>query len=356
LTFRWLALAAFVVCGGVSCQQLLGIHTGQATVGDAGAMDGADDKAEAAATTGNAGGGGTNSDGAAGVSGTPGRGGAGGEAGAAGSSGHGAGTGGAAGAPGSPNGGAAGGTAAGGATSGGGSSGATGGASGTAGMSAAGAGGAPAVIISIDFVGGRASDDGSTRVAAPMMAAAEVAGVRPAARWNAAHTAMGTLAGLVESTGATTSASIAWSSPADSTTTGEFTNSFTDTPGDTRMMNGFLNPATSSAPAVITVSGLPATLTSRGYDVYVYTYGNIIAANTRSHGYAIGSKMVSVFQLGPTPATFPGYSEASDGGYGNYVIFRGLGDATFTLTATPGTGTVTRAPVNGIQIVSSSGL
>ena len=49
------------MCGGVSCQQLLGIHTGQATAGDARAMDGADDKAEAAATTGNAGGVGTNS-------------------------------------------------------------------------------------------------------------------------------------------------------------------------------------------------------------------------------------------------------------------------------------------------------
>jgi hypothetical protein len=36
-------------------------------------------------------------------------------------------------------------------------------------------------------------------------------------------------------------------------------------------------------------------------------------------------------------------------------VFRNLNTATFTLTATPGTGTNMRAPVNGLQIVSPTG-
>ena len=44
---------------------------------------------------------------------------------------------------------------------------------------------------------------------------------------------------------------------------------------------------------------------------------------------------------------------ATSVGTGNYVVFRGLLGAGFTLTATPGasTSTVRRAPVNGLQIV-----
>jgi hypothetical protein len=246
-------------------------------------------------------------------------------------------------------------------TSSGGSAGANvvdGGTSGGAGAGGTGAGGATPAIISIDFVGGRASSDGdggTAVVPAAMMAATEVAGVRPAARWNAANDAMGKLTSLVDGMGESTAASITWNAPSDGATTGEFTNSFTDMPGDTRMMNGFLNPPASSAPAVITVSGLPTTITSRGYDVYVYSFGNIVGTGSRTYNYAIGTTTLSVVQVGPSAGTFTGYVEATNGGNGNYVVFRGLGDTSFTLTATPGTGTLSRAPVNGIQIVPAGG-
>jgi hypothetical protein len=46
---------------------------------------------------------------------------------------------------------------------------------------------------------------------------------------------------------------------------------------------------------------------------------------------------------------------AANGGMGNYIIFRNVTGAAFTLTAQPPTGTVARAPVNGMQIVSPPG-
>ena len=60
---------------------------------------------------------------------------------------------------------------------------------------------------------------------------------------------------------------------------------------------------------------------------------------------------ITVSQTGPSPSTFPGQTLAPAGGAGSYVVFHNVSGATFTLTATPGTGPQTRAPVNGIQIV-----
>ena len=48
------------------------------------------------------------------------------------------------------------------------------------------------------------------------------------------------------------------------------------------------------------------------------------------------------------------YTQAVGGGSGNYVVFRGLNTASFTLSATPGTATgARRAPINGVQIVAA---
>jgi hypothetical protein len=51
------------------------------------------------------------------------------------------------------------------------------------------------------------------------------------------------------------------------------------------------------------------------------------------------------------------FGVTSEGGSGNYVVFRNVTGTSFTLTATPGTttGNEHRAPVNGIQIVYPSG-
>ncbi len=222
---------------------------------------------------------------------------------------------------------------------------------------AAGAGGAHPTIISIDFVGGSTmtgGTGGASLVAAPAMAASETAGVKPAANWNGAGTPVGTLANLRESDGTVTAAGVSWSSPPTSGNPGEWTNGYADAPGDTRMMNGYLDPTATASPATVTVSGLPAAI-SVGYDVYVYVQGDIPSSSTRTYQYAIGTTTFTVSQTGPSPTSFPGFTLAPAGGAGNYVVFHKVTGASFKLTATPGTGPQTRAPVNGIQIVWPAG-
>ena len=213
--------------------------------------------------------------------------------------------------------------------------------------------------MSIDFIGGRTQmggTGGAMLVAAPAMAATEVAGVKPVARWNGAANIMGTLANLVLADGTATTASVMWNSPSMGSNPGEWMLGFADMAGNTRMMNGYLDPVTASMPAVVTVSGLPTSITAAGYDVYVYVTGDVgTGTGTRVYNYAIGTTTFSVSQTGPTPTSFTSFALAPAGGAGNYIVFRNLTAATFTLTATPGTGSAPRAPVNGVQIVSPTG-
>ncbi|MGC9986376.1 MAG: hypothetical protein ABSF35_22495 [Polyangia bacterium] len=213
------------------------------------------------------------------------------------------------------------------------------------------------MIISIDFVGGvPVGDSGVTETV--VMAASESAGVKPATHWNSAASNTGTLSSLVSADGTTTSASVAWDSPvASGETSATWSLSWTDAPGDVRMMNGYLDPRATASPATIDVT-LPSSM-SGGYDVYVYCYGNIVGVKNRTYQYTIGTTAHSFTQQGPSATTFPGYMEAPEGGTGNYdyVVFQNLTGTTFTLTATPlsSTSGSVRAPVNGIQIVSPSG-
>ena len=216
--------------------------------------------------------------------------------------------------------------------------------------------------MSIDFIGGRTQmggTGGATLVAAPAMAATDVAGVKAAAHWNGAANIMGTLPNLVLADGTATTASVMWNSPSMGMNPGEWMVGFADMPGNTRMMNGYLDPVQASVPAVVTVSGLPASITGGGYDVYVYMVGDLGTSTvTRTYNYAIGTATFAVTQTGPAPTTFTTFTLAPAGGAGNYVVFRNLTAATFTLTATPGdpgTSTNMRAPVNGLQIVSPTG-
>ncbi len=234
----------------------------------------------------------------------------------------------------------------------------TGGQAGAAGAAGAGGmGGAHQVIISIDFIGGSVpagGTSGGTLVAAPAMGATETAGVKAAVNWNGAANIMGTLANLREADGTATAATVTWNSPVSAGNPGEWINGYADAPGNTRMMNGYLDPTSSTAPATVKIAGLPAPVTG-GYDVYVYTLGDLPSTSTRTYQYAIGATTTTVSQTGPSPLTFPGFTLAPSGGAGNYVIFRNVTGAAFTLTATPGTGPQTRAPVNGIQIVWPTG-
>jgi len=90
--------------------------------------------------------------------------------------------------------------------------------------------------------------------------------------------------------------------------------------------------------------------------VYVYSLGDIPDGATRMSKYTIGSTSIVVSQTGPTPTgAFTGFKRAQNNGSGNYLVFQSVTGASFTLTATPSTGNPTRAPVNGIQIVSPPG-
>lgn len=188
------------------------------------------------------------------------------------------------------------------------------------------------VVISIDFVGGGIP-----------MAPTETAGVFPAAEWNSAAGASGALPALVESDGTASAAAVTWDGG------GVWQLPVTDAPGDTRMMTGYLDPRTTS---IVAVSGLPGTLTATGYDVYVYANGDVPANITRAASYAIGAVTHVVTE--PELSAFSGtFIEAVNGGFGNYVVFRGITGASFTLTVRPVSGTGLRAPINGLQIVTT---
>ena len=120
------------------------------------------------------------------------------------------------------------------------------------------------------------------------------------------------------------------------------------------MMRGYLDTG-SGRPSTVTVAGLPAGT----YDIYVYADGdNFLFFHTGI--YQIGGPGINTTSISATDLPLTDFSgtfiQASNSG-GNYVVFRGVTVSSgFTLTATPGATTnVPRAPVNGIQIVPSSG-
>jgi hypothetical protein len=216
------------------------------------------------------------------------------------------------------------------------------------------------MIISIDFVGGRPNGTAGAS-GTVVMSASESAGVKRATNWNSAPGSTGTLSSLVSASGSPTTASASWNVAAVDGVTDTWSVSFTDAAGDTRMMNGYLDPRAAAYHATISVTGLPNPVSS-GYDVYVYCYSYIGLVDTFSYQYNIGTTTYSVTQTGPSASTFPGYSLASGSdagtpGAGNYVVFHNLSGPSFTLTALPrpSTNGTERAPVNGIQIVYPSG-
>jgi hypothetical protein len=250
---------------------------------------------------------------------------------------------------------ATGGAATGGAATGGAATGGAG--TGGAGIGGTGAGGSPPtrLILSIDFVGGR----GTT--AATAMAASETAGARPAAHWNSASGDMGSAGSLTLSDGTKSNASITWDAPVVNTTS-LWTMNYADTPGDLRMMNGYLDPRWSTIPAnastLFTVSGLPAVIANGTYDVYVYTVGEV-GSDMRSYQYTLGAQSETVKQETappvPPPSPYP-YARANSSMVGTHVVFTATGSS-FIVTAKPVSGAagIYRAPVNGIQIVWPSG-
>ncbi len=191
--------------------------------------------------------------------------------------------------------------------------------------------------IGIDFVGG-----GTT------MSSQEIAGVVPTSAWNAAPGASrSTPLPLVDSNGTSSGASVTWSAY------NVFNTAIADTPGNNRMMRGYLDNGAGGA-IVVAVAGLA----SGAYDVYVYVDGANGSAS-RSGTYQISGPGITTATISLTDApqaSFSGAFVQAAGSAGNFVRFPIAGSG-FTLTATPGatSDSSPRSPINAVQIVPAGG-
>jgi hypothetical protein len=192
--------------------------------------------------------------------------------------------------------------------------------------------------IGINFVGG------SSTIA---MGATEVAGVVPMSHWNnAAGATRSTALPLVDDNGAATAATATWTA---NSTWGLPT---ADSPGNARLMRGYLD-TTNSSTTTVHVAGL----VKRAYDIYVYADG-ANSSYTRTGAYVISGPGLTTTSVSLTDASNVNYSSAYTRGNnstGNYVTFT-ITAAEFTLTATP-TAPVSatrRAPINAVQIVPAT--
>jgi hypothetical protein len=189
--------------------------------------------------------------------------------------------------------------------------------------------------IGIDFVGNTGA----------AMSAGETAGVVPFDNWNTASGADRTTPlALVDDAGATSGATVVWSSD------NVWSTPIADTAGNARMMKGYLDTGFGNTTSV-TVAGLPA----GPYDVYVYVDGDN-GTGSRTGSYTISGAGITTTTITATDTAntnFAGAFTQATNDPGNFVKFS-IDAGGFTLTATPGATSDgrLRAPINGIQIVS----
>jgi hypothetical protein len=187
--------------------------------------------------------------------------------------------------------------------------------------------------VSVNFVGNGLA-----------MGPAEIAGVAPRAFWNNAFGAGSSIpVSLVDETGTGTGAGVTW------TSNNTWSLPIPDQPGDSRMMGGYLDTA-STTTTTVTVSGLAA----KTYDLYVYADGDNGGAS-RSANYVLsapGIDGMTVTLVDAPRANFSDTFSEANNSPGNFVKFKFQGTG-FTLKAVPGAASdqTQRAPVNGIQIV-----
>ncbi len=200
------------------------------------------------------------------------------------------------------------------------------------------------------------------------LAATDFAGVPGVAQanWNNLSGASGTNTSIVASAAGSTvptTVIVSWTCPNTWSTLGrgETNNSWTGP--DQTLMLGYLDTGGNNTNTLVTIQGLPAEMTSDGYDVYVYAQGGVGA---KGGGYRIlDAKTMTVLKdyvqvQAPTMATT--YLEAIANpdktvwSVGNYIHFTGLNSANIivqSVTATPlGFGNNPRAPINAIQLVA----
>jgi fibronectin type 3 domain-containing protein len=186
--------------------------------------------------------------------------------------------------------------------------------------------------INIDFGG----------VTTAAQATKDAAGYVLRPNWNSVAGITGSKSGLVDEKGVATSAALSW----QASSAGDLP--ITDAAGDARLMRGYIAGNQTAATAKITA--LPSDFLSNGYDTYVYTDSNNLAA--RAARYAM--TVYSVTANDPAGTNFGGNYLLGNNASGNMLIFTGRKESSFTLSATALTtadGTYA-APINGLQIVA----
>ncbi|HEX8913277.1 MAG TPA: hypothetical protein VF796_13030 [Humisphaera sp.] len=205
----------------------------------------------------------------------------------------------------------------------------------------------------------------------------ETAGVVAMQNWTSLSTSVGTVGGGPTSLRAddgTAAGSVTWVG-GTSTNTG-----LTNSAGNNRMMFGYLDTAGNTAQTVVTVTGLPASITGAPYAVIVYydtpngtenrvgryaLSGVTTGANTLYGRDAASTNFAGTFVQGQTtsptvvtPGSTFNDAAAQSVAAGNYLVFTDVSGSSFTLTATPyvSSGNNPRAPINGMQIVPMAAL
>jgi len=202
----------------------------------------------------------------------------------------------------------------------------------------------------------------------PLLAASDMAGFVNAANWNQVvapdRDSVGITAdslALNLGTGTSSGASLAHSSSGGSYVARRTTDATTYTPNQALMAGAFarFNYGTSGS-HIYEVTGLSSTFTGPGYDVYVYVNAaNFWEDRTDFYGqYRLQAGTYdqttwAVTGVRYTNAFINAGSGATQGtaGTGNYILFSGLTNASFTLTGVHSTDSA-RSGINGFQIVA----
>jgi hypothetical protein len=207
-------------------------------------------------------------------------------------------------------------------------------------------------------------------IAPEMLAATDIAGVEAVAQanWNnlSPESGVSTTAIRADANGSaqSTTVKVAWTSANlwSSTGRGEENNPFTGT--DRKLLAGYLDTGSESITQV-TISDIPATFTGQTYDVVVYCLAGV---GGRGGGYrvtdAIDGSALTDWVRAQSPLNRPNYAEVATGGAvntwgeGNYMVFRNLASSSIDVIGQTadglGFGGNPRAPINAIQLVTSS--
>jgi alpha-glucosidase len=213
---------------------------------------------------------------------------------------------------------------------------------------------------------------GSNTSAAPSpvaMGASEMAGLVPQTNWNSfgGPAVQATPQPLVLDDGTSSGTTVTWSSSALWDTSAN--SSLDGSPGDARMMLGYLDTSDSSV-TTVTISGVPASFQASGYRVIIY-YDGENNGNNRVGAYTLNgvtlyardagnSVFTGLYAKGQSSTAPTGAQDNNSAGAlqipaGNYIEFTNLTAASLTLTAraSVSSDTINRAPVNGIQIIAN---